>query len=79
MSVNHIFRHYKGKHYKVLHIGLHTETKESMVVYEQLYTNQYPKHTVWIRPYDMFFDHVVMNDHKVLRFVLCPTVNDNIN
>ncbi len=29
-----------------------------MVGYEQLYENEYPKHYVWIRPYDMFMSNV---------------------
>ena len=74
MSVNHIFRHYKGNYYKVLHLGVHTETKESMVVYQQLYVNEYPKGTVWIRPYDMFLENVVVNNVEVPRFTICPHI-----
>lgn len=40
-------RHYKGGLYKVLRIGVHTETKEEMVVYEHLWPH---KRSVWIRP-----------------------------
>ena len=74
MSVNHIFRHYKGNYYKVLYVGLHTETKESMIVYQQLYFNEYPNGTVWIRPYDMFLENVVVNNVEVPRFTICPHI-----
>lgn len=37
-----VYKHYKGKYYRILSIADHTETREKMVVYEQLYTNEYP-------------------------------------
>lgn len=40
-------RHYKGGLYRVLRLGIHTETKEKMVVYEHLWPH---KQSVWIRP-----------------------------
>lgn len=41
---------FKGNNYKVLYIATHTETQESMVVYERLYDD----HGIYVRPYDMF-------------------------
>jgi len=39
-----IYKHYKGKEYKLLHIGIHTETGEELVVYQSLYdSDTYPK------------------------------------
>ncbi len=67
-----IFKHYKGDYYKVLHIGVHTKTKESMVVYQQLHTNKYPKDFIWIRPYEEFMDNVVVNHITIPRFTKCP-------
>lgn len=39
--------------YKVICIGYHSETKEKMVVYENITT-----HKICIRPYDMFISDV---------------------
>ena len=45
------YMHFKGHAIKVLEIAKHTETEESMVVYEH-------DGTVWARPYDMFISKV---------------------
>ena len=63
-----VFRHYKGNYYKLLHVATHTETMNRMVVYEQLYTSEYPKGHVWVRPYDMFYEDVIYNNKIVKRF-----------
>lgn len=65
-----IFRHYKGNYYRVLHGATHTETLEPMVVYEQLYTSEYPKGHVWVRPFDMFHETIVYNNKIMKRFDL---------
>lgn len=48
------YRHFKGMEYRLLAIAEHTETGEKLVVYEALYGD----HTVWARPYSMFFSPV---------------------
>lgn len=45
-----LYRHFKGKLYKVLHVVEHTETGEKMVVYQALYDD----YGFYVRPYDMF-------------------------
>ncbi|AOJ04271.1 hypothetical protein WS70_20670 [Burkholderia mayonis] len=44
-------RHYKGGLYRVIGVARHSETEESLVVYEQLW----PKaRSLWVRPEAMF-------------------------
>ena len=50
IKINGIYRHFKGNKYKVLHIAVHSETKESYVVYQALYDD----YGIYVRPYEMF-------------------------
>lgn len=56
--------HYKGNEYEVIGEGIHTETEEKLFVYKSLYE----PYTIWVRPYDMFFDSVVVDGLAVPRF-----------
>ena len=58
------YQHYKGNRYELLGVGLHTETEEKMVVYKGLYA----PYQIWIRPYDMFFEMVVVDGVEIPRF-----------
>ena len=49
ISVNKIYKHFKGHIVKVISIAEHTETGEKLVIYEHLGDNK-----IWARPYDMF-------------------------
>lgn len=49
-----IYTHFKGKQYKVLHIAVHTETEEELVIYEALYDGR----GIYARPLDMFLSPV---------------------
>jgi hypothetical protein len=58
------YRHYKGNEYTVLGVALHSETHEELVVYRP----EYGERGLWVRPKEMFFEHVVFNGQRVLRF-----------
>lgn len=61
-----IYRHYKGKTYKVHELARHSETMEWMVVYECLYENEAAK--IWVRPLSMFLETVTVDGKTVPRF-----------
>ncbi len=66
-----IFRHYKGKLYKIIQIGRHTEEHTLQVVYQALYkTDTYGDQPIWIRPLKMFLETVTINGQEVPRFEL---------
>lgn len=69
LEIGKLYRHYKGKTYKVIAIATHSETIEKMVVYEGQYDDEeLGHHPVFVRPYDMFFEHVIVDGEEVLRF-----------
>lgn len=63
-----VYRHYKGQRYEVLDIVRHSETEEQLVLYRALYG----EYDLWVRPYDMFFEEVVVAGQRVPRFAIEP-------
>lgn len=58
------YQHYKGNEYEVIGEGIHTETEERLIIYKSLYE----PFTIWVRPYAMFFESVVIEGQEVPRF-----------
>lgn len=63
---NGIYRHFKGKNYKLLDIVRHSETLEELVLYEALYENELGK--IWVRPINLFLGFVEKEGQLIPRF-----------
>jgi hypothetical protein len=59
-----LYRHYKGKDYRVIGVARHTETEEPFVVYQALYGEG----GLWVRPAAMFNETVEISGRLVPRF-----------
>ena len=71
LVIEGIYKHYKGNNYCVLDIVNHSETNEKMVLYKALYdAGDYPHGTLWVRPFSMFLENVVVEGKTVPRFAL---------
>ena len=63
------YLHYKGQPYEVIGEGVHTETREPVVIYKMLYeTPDFPFGSMWVRPKAMFLSDVELNGESVPRF-----------
>jgi hypothetical protein len=61
-----LYRHYKGADYKVLGTVRHSETEETLVLYQALYG----EFGLWVRPLAMFAESVEVDGEQVPRFTL---------
>ena len=59
------YQHYKGNRYQVIDLAIHSETAEWMVVYRPLYGEG----ALWVRPYAMFVENVVIDGVEQARFI----------
>ena len=59
-----LYRHYKGNDYVVIAVARHSETLEPVVVYRALYGEG----GLWVRPYAMFSEDVVVEGQAMRRF-----------
>jgi hypothetical protein len=63
-----IYLHYKGDRYVVSGPARHSETHDVVVVYRPLQGDG----SWWVRPYDMFFEEVVVDGVARPRFQRIP-------
>ena len=69
-----LYQHTKsGKRYELIGVAMHTETGEKMVLYRALYrsndlADEYGDYPLFVRPYDMFFETVMVNGAPQSRF-----------
>ena len=56
------YKHYKGVIYDVLALGVHTETQEVLVIYAN------PEKQIWVRPYKIFIETVMVDEKEQKRF-----------
>lgn len=59
-----LYRHYKGREYRVLGLARHSETLEPLVVYQALYG----EHGLWVRPAAMFTETIEHGGKRLPRF-----------
>ncbi|KZN46722.1 DUF1653 domain-containing protein [Pseudoalteromonas luteoviolacea] len=59
-----IYRHYKGKEYRVLFVATHSESEEALVIYQTLYGD----FGHWARPLNMFVEEVIVDGKTQPRF-----------
>lgn len=73
--VGKTYRHFKGDLYEVLAIAVHTETEDTLVIYQALYGNR----TVYARPINMFLERLDLtkypNSNQNYRFELVSGPN----
>jgi hypothetical protein len=67
-----IYQHYKGNLYQVVETCRHSETLETLVVYRALYGER----GLWVRPYAMFIENVLVEGKSVPRFQWMRDVED---
>lgn len=61
-----IYKHYKGKLYHAMAVVIHSETREEMILYRELYE----PYDLNVRPRGMFEEDVEMDGKMVPRFEL---------
>ena len=59
-----IYRHFKGNEYRLIATATHSETLETMVVYQALYGDC----GIWVRPVGMWTEIVHRPDYDGPRF-----------
>ncbi len=70
IKIGKFYKHYKGNFYKVIAIARYSEDpKQLFVVYQALYNApEFGMNSVWVRPYEMFAENVVIDGIEQERF-----------
>ncbi len=64
-----LYKHFKGKLYRVVGVFRHSETLEELVAYQSLYHSiDYGAHPRWARPVPMFIEQVERDSYSGPRF-----------
>lgn len=64
-----IYKHYKGKEYRVIGVGKHSDTFEDFVIYQALYNSaEFGDKAFWIKPKNLFLETVNFEGEKISRF-----------
>lgn len=61
-----VYRHFKGGEYRVIGVAKHSETLDSLVIYEALYENKESK--LWARPCSDFMGYKIIDGKRIKRF-----------
>ena len=62
--INGVYKHYKGNLYRVIGIGVHSESLEKLVIYRAVDdTNK-----IWVRPLNMWNEEIEKDGKIVKRF-----------
>ncbi len=59
-----LYRHFKGREYRLLYLALHSESLEPIVVYQAIYGSR----GIWVRPAAMWNETIERNGVKTTRF-----------
>lgn len=59
-----LYRHYKGNLYRVIGMATHSETLETLVIYQ----DETDASKCWARPATMWTDEITLNGRTVHRF-----------
>ena len=62
-----LYQHYKGPLYRVIDVATHSETEESLVIYQALYGEK----GTWARPLSMFQESITIDGVERPRFGFC--------
>lgn len=62
------YRHYKGDEVEVLGTCFHSETLEEYVVYRHTTGERASERHYWVRPKQMFLEHIEVEGRRVPRF-----------
>ena len=76
VPVGAIFRHYKGKDYKILAVAKHADDYDYYVVYQGLYNSEaFGNFPIWVRPLKVFLETVEIDGEEMARFALTHLPN----